>query len=266
MESVRHRWLAAIGALLAITGLGIVAPRAVGDTWPVGVDLRFRPASHAVSSASVAAAPHGTRFNINGYNWGGYVADGPGTIADPHWIMAYAQWYEPAVTCNSNRDLYAPWVGLDGYGSLTVEQTGVATDCFSGTPNYRAWYEMYPAPPVYLSTALYPVGPGDLIEAGVQYGQSHFYLTLHDITRNWIFSTTQNAPGAQRLSAEIIIESPTGSYPNFGHIDFMWCQLNYDPLGSVSTLALDPSSGGVYEAVTSPVRYNSDFTMTYLHQ
>src|SRR3954452_22827871 len=89
-------------------------------------------AAYAASAASTAtflpahrpgSAPTrsiGGAYNINGYNWGGYVATGA------TFTSVSATWTEPTATCNSGNDLYAPWVGIDGYSSSTVEQTGVA--------------------------------------------------------------------------------------------------------------------------------------------
>src|SRR5882724_7179601 len=65
----------------------------------------FAP-THAVAAHAVK---HG--FNINGYNWGGMAATGSG------FTSVAATWTEPTATCNSTNDLYAPWVGIDGYGS-----------------------------------------------------------------------------------------------------------------------------------------------------
>ena len=130
-------------------------------------------------AAPVTAAASGLAFkpltyNTNGYNWGGYAAQGSG------FTSVSATWTEPSATCNSTNDLYAPWVGIDGYGSSTVEQTGVATDCSSGSPVDQAWYEMYPASPVYLSSSSYPVRAGDVINASVTYsGSSKYKLTLN---------------------------------------------------------------------------------------
>ena len=99
------------------------------------------------AKAQVVAGKKG--FNINGYNWSGAAATGSG------FSSVTSTWTEPSVTCHSYNDLMAPWVGIDGYGSSTVEQTGVATDCSSGHAVYQAWYEMYPANPVYYSNAVY---------------------------------------------------------------------------------------------------------------
>src|SRR4051794_7230508 len=114
-------------------------------------------ASLATGTAVAATAPvgfgphvsfgHGAGSSFSGGNWGGYASFGS-------WTTATASWTEPSVTCRSSNDLFAPWVGIDGDGSSTVEQTGVATDCSSGRPVYQAWYEMYPAAPVYYSNAI----------------------------------------------------------------------------------------------------------------
>src|SRR5581483_12446319 len=50
--------------------------------------------------------------------WGGYVA----TAAPGTFTTASASWTIPRVTCLKDRDYYAPWVGIDGDGSPTVEQ------------------------------------------------------------------------------------------------------------------------------------------------
>ncbi|MEU8923138.1 G1 family glutamic endopeptidase [Kitasatospora sp. NPDC048545] len=231
-------------ATLAAAAATVAAP-AVPTTAAAAQALSFRPLS----------------YNTNGYNWGGYAAQGSG------FTSVSATWTEPRATCNSTNDLYAPWVGIDGYGSSTVEQTGVATDCSSGSPVNQAWYEMYPANPVYLSTGSYPVSAGDSISASVTYtGNSKYTLKLTDSTRGWTYTTTKTL-SAQRTSAEVIIESPTGSYPNFGTLSFTSATVNGKSLGSYGPVALDPSANGTYEARTSGLGSGgTSFTDTYLHQ
>ncbi len=231
-------------ATLATAAGAVVAP-AVPATAAAAQDMSFRP----------------LHYNINGYNWGGYAATGSG------FTSVSASWTEPAATCESTNDLYAPWVGIDGYGTSTVEQTGVATDCSSGKPVDEPWYEMYPANPVYLSTSSYPVSSGDVITASVTYaGSSKYTLKLSDTTRGWSYSTSKTLSSAKRESAEVIIESPTGSYPNFGTLKFSSATVNGATLGSFSPVALDPSSNGTYEATTSALTSGTAFTETFLHE
>lgn len=218
------------------------------------------PIAPATAAAAQGLSFRPLHYNINGYNWGGYAATGSG------FTSVSASWTEPSATCNSTNDLYAPWVGIDGYGSSTVEQTGVATDCSSGSPVDEPWYEMYPANPVYLSLGTHPVSAGDVISASVTYiGSGKYTLKLADSTKGWSYSVTKSL-SASRASAEVIIESPTGAYPNFGTLNFSSAKVNGASLGSFGPVALDPSNG-VYEARTSALSSSGTaFSETYLHE
>jgi Peptidase A4 family len=228
------------------------------------------PASAAATSAGFAPihaaavhakAAHGRGYNINGYNWGGYAATGSG------FTSVSATWVTPSATCTHSYDLYAPWVGLDGYGSSTVEQTGVATDCSSGSPKNEPWYEMYPAAPVYLNTSSYPVSAGNTIHASVVYaGSSNYTLTLQNVSRGWTYTITKKLTSARRSSAEVIIESPPGAYPNFHSVSFTAATVNGATLGSFGPVAMDPSYNGVYEAHTGALSGGNAFSITYQHE
>jgi len=197
-------------------------------------------------------------YNINGYSWSGTVVTGSG------FTSVTATWTEPSVTCHSYNDLMAIWVGIDGYGSSTVEQTGVATDCSSGAPVYQGWYEMYPASPVYYSLTSYPVRAGDQITATVSRSGATYTLTLHNGTRGWTKATIKSM-SASNASAEVIIESPTGSYPAFGTVSFSNIQINGSPLANWNPNLLDASSNGVYQDHTSAVS-GASFSISYLHE
>ncbi|MCQ4079838.1 G1 family endopeptidase [Streptomyces sp. RB6PN25] len=193
--------------------------------------VTLAPASAGQAAASAAGfGPLAAPFQDS--NWGGYVATGS-------FSSISGSWTEPQVTCNSSNDLFAPWVGLDGYGSQTVEQTGVQTDCSSGQPVLSAWYEMYPASPVYWSD---PVSEGDSLSASVvSNGGGNYTLTLTDNTKGWSEHTTQNL-SAQNASAEAVIESPTSSYPSFSRLDFSGVTVDGQAFDAANPQALD--SGG----------------------
>ncbi|MER5639832.1 G1 family glutamic endopeptidase [Kitasatospora sp. NPDC002227] len=218
------------------------------------------PAAPSTAAAAQELSFRPLHFNTNGYNWGGYAATGSG------FTSVSATWTEANAKCNSTNDLYAPWVGIDGYGSSSVEQTGVATDCSSGSPVHQAWYEMYPSAPVYLSTSSYPVAAGNVISASVTYaGSNRYTLKLTNSSRGWTYTTTKTLSAA-RTSAEVIIESPTGAYPNFGTLNFSSAMVNGKSLGSFSPVALDPSNGA-YEARTSALGSSgTSFSDTYLRE
>jgi hypothetical protein len=192
----------------------------------------------AVSGTAHAAVEYGSHFHghqFSGGNWGGYVSFGSFTTAT-------ASWTEPTVTCRSSNDLFAPWVGIDGDGSSTVEQTGVETDCSSGHPVYSAWYEMYPAAPVYYNVS---VGAGDHITATVTRTATNTYrLDLSDTTKGWTKTTTKSLT-SKHASAEAIIESPTDSYPTIsGGIKFTGVKFNGTNLASTSPSGLNADDRG----------------------
>jgi len=160
---------------------------------------------------------HGGRKNtsdVQSANWAGYVDTGE------TFQTLSSSWTEPTVNCTST-DLLglvpeaaysAFWVGLDGYTSASVEQTGTDSDCTSsGTPSYYAWYEMYPAGSVDLSTTKYPVQPGDHLTGMVtsNVSGSTFYLILKDSTEGWTFFDSLAGHGLARSSAEFIAEAPS---------------------------------------------------------
>ncbi|HJP77649.1 MAG TPA: G1 family glutamic endopeptidase [Pseudonocardiaceae bacterium] len=241
------RTTALAGALLAAAAavVGLAAPAATASP-----AHNFAPMNTHGRSLAVHTV-HG--FNQNGYNWSGYVATGSG------FTSVSATWTEPRATCNSSNDLYAPWVGIDGYGSNSVEQTGVQTDCSSGSPVDSAWYEMYPANPVYYSN---PVSAGDVISASVKRSGTTYTLTLTDKTKNWTKTTTKSYRGAN-ASAEVILESPPAAYPNFGSVNFSGSTVNGQSLSTFNPTAFDASgSFGQYEDHTGPLS-GGNFSVTY---
>jgi Peptidase A4 family len=97
-------------------------------------------------------------------------------------------------------------VGIDGYSSNTVEQTGTNSDCSGGHGTYCAWYEFYPAGSVQISG--FTVKPGNTVTAEVSYSSSsgQFTITITDGSQH--YSTSPSVSGAARSSAEWIIERP----------------------------------------------------------
>ncbi|HWE90933.1 MAG TPA: G1 family glutamic endopeptidase [Pseudonocardiaceae bacterium] len=210
------------------------------------------------STAAAPASAHPFRpFNEDGGNWSGYVASGSG------FSSVTATWTEPDVSCTSNSDLYAPWVGIDGSGSRSVEQTGVQTDCSSGSPVNSPWYEMYPQNPVYWSDT---VRAGDTITAGVSRSGTSYTLTLSDKTRGWTEHTTQSYNG-KNVSAEVILESPSSSYPNFGTIGFSGATIDGSALSAAHPSALDANSSAGTEDHTSAIGSGGEsFSVNYLQE
>ncbi|MFC0436661.1 G1 family glutamic endopeptidase [Kutzneria buriramensis] len=233
----------------------------------VGAATLLAGAAPAAATASAGFAPQhathpghahprvGGTFNQDGGNWSGWVSTGSG------FSSVSASWTEPEVTCNSSNDLYAPWVGIDGYGSQSVEQTGVATDCSSGSPNYQAWYEMYPDSPVYYND---PVSAGDNFTGTVQRSGTNYTLTITDNTQGWTEHVTKSYNGANS-SAEFILESPTGAYPNFGTVHFSGATVDGSTYNGEGGVALDASNNSGFEDHTSEVS-NGSFDVNYVQE
>jgi Peptidase A4 family len=178
---------------------------------------------------------HGVVNQAESTNWSGYAATG----SNGAFNKVSASWTEPTATCSSRRSAqYAAfWVGLDGFSSNSVEQTGTDSDCSGRTPVYYGWYEMYPAFPVNFSNA---VRPGDHISASVTFsGTSTYTLVLSDSTQGWTQTITQNESGLARSSAEVITEAPSSSsgvlpLANFGTISYSSATANGTALASLS--------------------------------
>jgi hypothetical protein len=234
-----------------------------------GLLLALVPASAAASGVN-GARNHRIRHEAS-TNWSGYALTGPGP-----YDSVSASWTQPAVNCAVTRTGYSAfWVGLDGYATETVEQTGTEADCSGGKPVYGAWYEMFPRGSVSLSE---PVSPGDSFTASVTYlGKaffgltSKFELTLSDTTQGWSLSETKYLRMAKLGSAEVIAEAPSsilGVLPlsDFGNVAFSGVTVN-GSLVSGSTPGLEPitmeSEAGALEAEPSAISGGS-FSDTWL--
>lgn len=133
-------------------------------------------------------------------NWSGYAVTGSS------FTSAKASWIVPKATCTSGDQYASFWVGLDGYSSNSVEQTGTDSDCVGRTPSYYAWYEFYPHPSFEITSV--PVKPGDVMSAQVVYSAGRFTVTITDETTGRSFSKSAAVSGAARSSAEWIAEAP----------------------------------------------------------
>jgi len=97
-------------------------------------------------------------------------------------------------------------VGLDGYSSSTVEQTGTDSDCNGSRPSYYAWYEFYPNPSELIRGL--SISPGNHMSAEVSYGGGEFTITITNDTTGQSYNKSSRVFGAARSSAEWIAEAP----------------------------------------------------------
>jgi hypothetical protein len=219
--------------------------------------------SSAGSSPAESGAARNAVTAAASENWAGYVAAGTaGTIT-----QVSASWAEPAVTCTAGQTFSSFWVGLDGDGTSTVEQTGTEADCADGAASYQGWFEMFPAAPVFYNET---VTPGDAMSASVvANGGGSFTLTLADATQGWTKVTNETSDTAQLGSAEIIAEAPSDGngdvlpLSNFGAVTFTDALIDTTAIGTLNTAAVTmESAGDVAEATPSAVANGDEFTVT----
>jgi hypothetical protein len=208
---------------------------------------------HAPRHISTATAPFfvshgGGHTTTTSTNWSGYAATGS------TYTSVSTSFTQPSVDCSKGDGYSSFWVGLDGYSSNTVEQTGTEADCSGGAASYYGWYEMYPKFPVnYRNT----VKPGDSISESVTFGSGGFTLKLADATQGWSQSVTKKLTSAKRSSAEVIAEAPSSSsgvlpLADFGTVSFSGSLVDGSSLSTFNPVGIDMvSSSGVAEATVS---------------
>jgi hypothetical protein len=253
---MKNRWIAGLvfpGALVMLSSMsGLTATAAgaqsraaastsasppaslrIGD--PVQ-NLRVRPGFGANSIPTVTSS-----------NWSGYV-DTNHTKEGAFRNIA-ATWNVPEIpnsACPSGNYGYrlaAVWVGLDGSGDSTVEQTGTLSQCHNGTLSYNIWYEMYPKAPVTIES----VSPGDQISAYVDYTGKYWLLSIVDNTKGNGFSTLQSCPSGSTChnwSAEAIAEAPGGCSASSSQV----CNGTLYPLADYDFVSLHGVSVAAFNA------------------
>jgi len=251
----------AFGSMLAMASTASAAP------------VHHPTSAHAYRPGGLISGRHVTghrgRFTTaESTNWSGYAVTG----ANGAFSSVSASWKEPTATCSGNRRRTAQyssfWVGLDGYSSSSVEQTGTDADCSGTTPQYYGWYEMYPAYPVNFSNT---VRPGDSMSASVTFSGTETYtLVLKDSTQGWTQTITKNQTGLDRSSAEVITEAPSsnsGVLPlaDFGTVSYSTSAANGTSLGSQSpTEIVMINNSGADKDSTSSIGSGGAFSNTWI--
>ncbi|HTT53586.1 MAG TPA: G1 family glutamic endopeptidase [Streptosporangiaceae bacterium] len=263
-----RRWPIALAGLGALLGSAIAAsPAAAAPAGPHAAHLvrpaaqLARPAGHGTRPLVSRGGPAGAAQSTN---WSGYAA------ASGTYTSVSASWTVPAGTCRGSAKYSSFWVGLDGYNSTTVEQTGSEVDCSGSKAKYYSWYEMYPARPVNFSN---PVRPGDRFSGAVTYnGGSSYTLVLQDLTKGWKHTVSATLAGAANSSAEVIAEAPCctasgGILPlaHFSPVTFTSATVDGSAIGSFSPaqIVMVDGSGRAKDSV-SGLRGGSSFTATWL--
>ncbi len=200
-------------------------------------------AAAAPSAAASATAPDPLPGNVipdatqdHSAYWSGWIDDADSSVA---LRFVTATFKVPTVTCTSADSQVSFWVGLNGFGSSTVEQTGVAAVCGPGPdgpiPEYVSWYERYPDG----VNVKAQVSPGDLIKVSVYFDSStgNYDMALTDSDDSSAdISVAKPCPSGHSCtnnSAEVIVEDPGGSPAN-GNILAKFSTVNFSNVAVTS--------------------------------
>jgi hypothetical protein len=236
------------GVLLALSIVPVLAQTPAGagsalKTAAIGTEApMLRQHQPRVVAPGTPAPVYDPVRNVTvSYNtiWAGYAVTGTDfTYVQGSWIVT-------AVDCTKtpNTDS-SEWVGIDGWSSNTVEQTGTDADCNGTTPFYYVWYEFYPLNTVVIRDV--SIAAGDKFSASVTYeGSNEYLVAITNETTGQGFSKEVEFKGADgsgvppRNSAEWIEEMDGNRLSDFG----------VDPFGTLFT----GISTGVDEATDSSI-------------
>ena len=264
----------------------------------VGVNGRFYLRAIPCSAVHHLQAPHMHLRDGTSLNWSGYAVET--NLAKPASNAVsdvVGSWFVPAVIGQQpHRYTYSSaWVGIDGYSDNTVEQIGTEQDWTPRRASYYAWFEMYPN--YAYEIVGFPVYPGDMITAQVQYTGTEtvavregfrgrtteeavqvFRLTLTNVTRDATFSINEQIQSAERQSAEWIMEAPS-SYSvlplaDFGVVDFFGCEATVNgvtgPIGDTAwqndPLTMETSTAVAKALPSTLTSGGSAFSVAWEHQ
>jgi hypothetical protein len=228
----------------------------------MGLATLFTPlAGTAATAAQGLAAPasrvtHHVRGGWQSSNWSGYAVAGSG------FTNITGKWTVPHVAPASPTKYSSAWIGIDGFKNQQLIQTGTEMDS-DGT--YHAWWEILPAP----ETPVFPVSPGDHMQASIVKGGTMWTITLKDTTSGQSFSAAKLylGPGT---SAEWIVEAPTvngvqAQMANYGRITFDPGTLNggNPHLKSSESGVMVSGTGKVVSTPSVPDSDTDGFNMAY---
>jgi hypothetical protein len=209
---------------------------------------------------ALPAAPAGV--TATSPNWVGYAINSGG------YTSVASGWTQPAVDCAAGDGAVVFWVGLDGWGSNAVEQTGTEAICSGGKAAYSAWWETYPTNSI--TAYADRVAPGDVMSAKVVYqGASGYELYLTDRTQGWTEDTVHpGSAAATNVSAEIVAETPgSGSglaaLPDFDTVTFTGSLINNNTLAAENAIGINLVRNNNTMATTSDLVNGTDFTITW---
>lgn len=256
-----RRW----SLLLASTALIFGSAMAATTSSPAHASMPANNPGGPIHLVGAAPAVGGiSHASTTSTNWSGY-ADTSGRFT-----KVSASWTQPAGHCSSGDQFAAFWVGIDGFNSNTVEQTGSEVDCIGSRAEYVAWFEMFPGPSENYSNT---VRAGDHFNATVTFeGGENFNLFIQDTTEGWSHSTNASLGSTPALSsAEVIVEAPSsnsGVLPltNFGTVSLTGSTANGEAIGTSSLSPVEINmvdNSGLNKDTCSSLTSGENFSCTF---
>lgn len=237
-------WWIALASLAVVAGSAVAAGAASASPGltPAAYSAPARPFTPgdpmigaSVGGARPKAENSALADSVESTNWSGYA------VHTGKYRNISATWIEPAAKCPSKTKQYAAfWVGLDGYTSNSVEQTGTDSDCSGKTPHYYGWYEFFPAAPVFFKTL---VKPGNEMSASVTFSGTNTYtLVLKNLSRGWTHTIVKHsATSLARSSAEVVTEAPSSNSGVLPLADFSTVTFSSVKVSGILLKKLDPA-------------------------
>ena len=182
-------------------------------------------------------------------NWSGYVAKG----CTNAFAQVQGDFVQPTIQSGCANNTYeSTWVGLGGYNSGKLVQTGTAMNTSGGGRNYYAWYEYlspsHPNPEIRFSKVT--IRPGDRIHTycSFQRANNKFNAYVANNTNGTSQSVIVNISASEfydGTTADFINEAPsvggnTASLTKYGTTNWTNCQVfrttsTWANLGSLTT-------------------------------
>lgn len=218
----------ALAAAMAFTLPAATAASRSGSPPPAGTTRVTGPmhADPAIHYRTALLSRRAVRAgNVTSSNWSGYEIS-----ARPGRTVGYVQgvFNVPSLNCakstlgTAGEAVWSQWVGLDGFSTGTVEQTGIGAECTSaaGPATYFAFWEMFPN----AATTFTGISAGDAITVIVQHESTGWSLRLQDRTTGASITTLQPCPAGSAChdaSGEMITEDFNGAVASgFNLADF----------------------------------------------
>ena len=205
---------------------------------------------HFVTPPSFLAVGPSDRFDVTS-NWGGYAQKG--SSSNPFTTIV-STWTEPADNNSACTTNIAPfWVGIGGSnGATNLIQAGsqIETNLSGNGANQQAWWEDYPAGPVFLP---YYAAAGDPFSVDIQYegavGGQSFQITLYSPNEGFQDTMVEHMAYGINLSssAEAVVEMLGGTngipLSIFGTLTFSNVYTNVGSLAPTSQAWVISDSG-----------------------